>query len=176
MIYISKQDINSLGVFSDRKDNFDDDMEISAFIKFAKKFYKENYEIRSKPFGDYGVDIGISKDGTIVSTVDVERWKSWDEDWPPQYKYISFLGRKEKFLKREGDFAMIYFNKSLDKLLVVTKKDIIKYPTQEKYFSRFKKYDLIRQIPFDCGRLYGKNLTDTEKQIFKNHFEGDYVS
>jgi len=35
--YITKKDINSLGVFSDRKDNFDDDMEISAFIKFAKK-------------------------------------------------------------------------------------------------------------------------------------------
>jgi hypothetical protein len=174
--YITKKDINSLGVFSDRKDNFDDDMEISAFIKFAKKFYKENYEIRSKPFGDYNVDIGIYRDNVLISTVDVERWRHWDEDWPNNYRYISFLGRKEKFLKRPEDFAMVYFNKSLDKLLVSTKKDIIKYPTQEKYFSRLKKSDLIRQIPFDCGRLYGKNLTDMEKQIFKNHYEGDYLN
>ena len=174
--YITKEDKNSFGMFSDRKNNYDDDMEISKFIKFAKSFYEESTKFFIKPFGDYGVDVGISKDGTIVSTVDVERWSIWDADWPPQYKYISFLGRKEKFLKRKQDFAMIYFNKSLDKLLVVTKKDIVKYPTQEKYFSRFKKYDLIRQIPFDCGRLYGKNLTDTEKQIFKNHFEGDYLT
>lgn len=174
MTYITKEDKNSFGMFSDRENNYDDEMEISKFTEFAKNFYDKTYEIIPKPFGDYGVDIGISKDGNLISTVDVERWSVWDNDWPPQYKYISFLGRKEKFLKRQGDFAMVYFNKSLDKLLVVTKKDIIKYPTQEKYFVRFKKYDLIRQIPFDCGRLYGKNLTNTEKTLFKNHFVEDY--
>jgi hypothetical protein len=174
--YITKKDINSLGVFPDRKDNFDDDMEISEFIKFAKKFYKDNYEIKPKPFGNYDVDIGIYKENVLVSTVDVERWSQWDEEWPSQYKYISFLSRKEKFLKRPQDFAMVYFNNSLNKILTVTKKDILKYPTEKKFFARFNKYDLIRQIPFDFGRLYGKNLTDKEKQLFKNYREGDYLN
>ena len=49
--YISKEDKNSFGVFSDRKDHYDDDMEISKFIEFAKKFYNESYEFRAKPFG-----------------------------------------------------------------------------------------------------------------------------
>lgn len=171
---ITKVDINSLGAFPDRKNNYDDDMEISKFIQFAKNFYNEEYEFRAKPFGDYDVDIGIYKQDSLVSTVDVERWSVWDVEWPPQYKYISFLGRKEKFLKRPQDFAMVYFNKSLDKILTVTKKDILKYPTEKKFFAKFKKYDFIKQIPFDCGRLYGKNLTETEKQLFKNYFKGDY--
>jgi hypothetical protein len=172
--YITKEDKNSFGNFSDRKHNYDDDMEISKFIQFAKNFYNEEYEFRAKPFGDYDVDIGLYKQGRLVSTVDVERWSQWDEEWPPQYKYISFLGRKEKFLKRPQDFAMVYFNKSLNKILTVTKKDILKYPTEKKFFARFKKYDLIRQIPFDSGRLYGKNLTDKEKQLFQNYFNGEY--
>ena len=163
-------------MFSDRKNNYDDDKETLKFIKFAKTFYEESTKFIVRPFGDYDVDVGIFKEETLVSTVDVERWSVWDRDWPPHYKYISFLGRKEKLLERNENFAMVYFNKSLDKLLVVAKKDIIKYPTQKKYFSRFKKYDLIRQIPFDCGRLYGKNLTDTEKKNFKNHFDGDYLT
>ena len=174
--YITKEDKNSFGNFFDRKNNYDDGLEISKFTGFAKNFYNEEYEFRAKPFGDYDVDIGIYKQDTLVSTVDVERWSQWDEEWPSQYKYISFLGRKEKFLKRPQDFAMVYFNKSLTKLLVVTKKDIVKYPTQEKFFSRFKKSDLVRQIPFDCGRIYGKDLTNTEKQIFKNYREGDYLN
>lgn len=174
--YITKEDKNSFGVFSDRNDNYDDNREILKFIKFAKQFYNDDYQFVSKPFGEYDVDIGIFKEKNLVSTIDVERWRVWDNDWPTQYKYISFLGRKEKFLKRKESFAMVYFNNSLNKLLVINKEDIIKYPTEKKYFSRFKKYDLIRQIPFDCGRLYGKNLTETEKQIFKNYCVGDYFN
>ena len=172
--YISKEDKNSFGIFSDRKDNYDDSLEISKFIRFAKNFYDETYEFRVKPFGEYGVDVGIYKDQELLSTVDVERWKQWDSDWPSNYKYISFLGRKEKFLIGSKDFAMVYFNKSLDKILVVSKKDILEYPTEKKFFSRYKKYDFVRQISFDCGRLYGKNLSSTEKNIFKNYYEGDY--
>ena len=174
--YITKEDKNSFGIFSDRKDNYDDSLEISKFIEFAKKFYDQTYEFREKPFGDYDVDLGIYKSGKLISTVDVERWKQWDSDWPSNYKYISFLGRKEKFLGRSKDFAMVYFNKSLEKILVVSKKDILKYPTEKKFFTKYKKYDLVRQISFDCGRLYGKQLTDMEKQTFKNHFEGEYIS
>jgi hypothetical protein len=172
--YITKEDKNSFGNFSDRKNNYDDDLEISKFIEFAKNFYNEEYQFRAKPFGDYDVDIGIYKQDTLVSTVDVERWSQWDEEWPSKYKYISFLGRKEKFLKRPQDFAMVYFNKSLNKILTVTKKDILKYPTEKKFFVKFNKYDLIRQIPFDFGRLYGKNLTDKEKQLFKNYSDREY--
>ena len=69
---------------------------------------------------------------------------------------------------------MVYFNNSLNKILTVTKKDILKYPTEKKFFARFNKYDLIRQIPFDFGRLYGKNLTDKEKQLFKNYSDREY--
>jgi hypothetical protein len=170
MTYLTKEDKNSFGVFPDRKNSFDDENEIEKFIIFAKKFYKSSeYELKPKPFGPYGVDIGIYKNGELISTVDVERWREWKSDWPPHYKYISFLGRKEKFLNLPGDFVMAYFNESLDKILVVSKKDIIKYPTQKKFFQRFQKYDLIRQIPFDCGRLYGSNLTENEKNKFKNN-------
>ena len=172
MNYITKEDKNSFGVFSDRQNSFDDENEVAKFITFVKKFYNSSeYKFKSKPFGKYGVDVGIYKNEELISTVDVERWREWKSDWPPQYKYISFLGRKEKFLKLPVDFSMVYFNQSLNKILVVSKKDIIKYPTQKKFFQRFQKYDLIRQIPFDCGRLYGLNLTENEKNKFKNHFD-----
>ena len=60
--YITKEDKNSFGNFSDRKNNYDDDLEISKFIEFAKNFYNEEYQFRAKPFGDYDVDIGIYKE------------------------------------------------------------------------------------------------------------------
>ena len=44
--YITKEDKNSFGIFSDRKDNYDDSLEISKFIEFAKKFYDQTYEFR----------------------------------------------------------------------------------------------------------------------------------
>ena len=48
-LYITKEDKNSFGRFSDRKNNYDDDMEISKFIVFAKPFYGESFEFIIKP-------------------------------------------------------------------------------------------------------------------------------
>jgi len=81
MTFINKTDIKKFGTFTDRKNSFDDDLDIETFIKFLKIAYDDqNAEFVSKPFGIYSVDIGVYVDGKLKLTVDVERWKSWDSE------------------------------------------------------------------------------------------------
>ena len=80
-------------------------------------------------------------------------------------KYLSFLSRKEKFLKYDN-FVMIFFNYDLSKFVRIKKSDILKFPSVKRYTKG--KYDLIRKIPFECGKMYGKGFGEREKSIFKH--------
>jgi len=168
MTYITNEDINKFGSYKDRNNHFDDELDIDVFIAFLKTVYIDgNVEYKKKPFGDYGVDLGVYIDGKLFFTVDVERWSAWKNEWPNFYSHISFLGRKEKFLKRKENFVMVYFNYDHTKFICVDRKDIVKYPTIDRHTKG--KLDRIKKLPFDVGRLYGSNLTEREKTLFKNH-------
>jgi len=62
---------------------------------------------------------------------------------------------------------MVYFNYDHTKFICVDRKDIVKYPTIDRHTKG--KLDRIKKLPFDVGRLYGSNLTEREKTLFKNH-------
>ena len=85
MTQVTKEIINRWGNYSDRKNNFDDDEDIVAFkklcvesnglLEFIKEYLPEgNYMWISKPYGKYGVDMGIlNKDsGEICLIIDLE--------------------------------------------------------------------------------------------------------
>lgn len=168
MTYITKKDINKFGSYEDRNDSFDDDLDVDTFIDFLSTIYKDDsVEFRKKPFGIYGVDLGVYTNGKLSFTVDVERWSAWKQEWPKFYSHVSFLGRKEKFLERKENFVMVFFNYDLTKFICVDKKDIVKYPTIDRHTQG--KLDRIRKISFDDARLYGSELTEREKFLFKNH-------
>ena len=174
--YISKQDIASFSEnFTDRKNRWDDSKDLIHFASFVKNSYKHPCEVIEKPFGECDVDIGIKVNGKMVYIVDVERSNVWDDDWPSSFRYVSFLHRRDKYLKRKENFFMAYFNTSFNKLLLVSKEDIVKYPYVKKvFYNHGRKVDIIKKIPFRCARLFGNNLTDREKQLFPNHSEKNY--
>lgn len=168
MNYVTKEDIKKFGSYSDRNDHFDDELDIDTFIAFLKTIYIEgDVSFKKKPFGDYGVDLGVYVKDKLSFTVDVERWSAWKDEWPNFYSHVSFLGRKEKFLKGKENFVMVYFNYNHTKFICVDKKDIVKYPTIDRHTKG--KLDKIKKISFDDARLYGSELTEREKNLFKNH-------
>ena len=72
MTYITKKDINKFGSYEDRNDSFDDDLDVDTFIDFLSTIYKDDsVEFRKKPFGIYGVDLGVYTNGKLSFTVDV---------------------------------------------------------------------------------------------------------
>jgi hypothetical protein len=62
---------------------------------------------------------------------------------------------------------MAYFNYDLSKVILLDKQAILKYPTIDRHTKG--KVDRIKKIPFDAAKLYGSNLTDREKSLFKKH-------
>jgi len=62
---------------------------------------------------------------------------------------------------------MVYFNNTRDKFICVDKKDILKYPTVNRNVKG--KLDRVKIVSFDDARLYGADLTEREKTLFKNH-------
>jgi len=162
---ITKTDIRNFGSYSDREDSFDDGKEISIISEFLKSHSETSDRIIEKPYGKYGVDLGVFDEMVKLKyAVDVERWSQWNTDWPSNYRYISFLQRKEKFLKH-NQFVMIFFNYSLTKFIRIRKDDILKYPPVDRYTKG--KIDSVRKIPFECGKLYGTGFTEREKSIFE---------
>jgi len=171
MIYIDKSDIKQFGSYSDRKNNFDDNQEVNVMINFLTEMYENDstVHIKTKPLGIYDIDIGVYWKDKLVVGVDVERWSVWNTDWPNFYSHVSFLGRKEKFIRKNMDFIMAYFNYDLSKVILLDKQSILKYPTVDRHTKG--KVDRIKKISFDDAKLYGSNLTDREKSLFKKHRE-----
>ena len=104
---------------------------------------------------------------SFLLAVDIERWSKWNEDWPSNYRYVSFLSRKLKFVHKHKSFVMVFFNYDRTKFICVNRDDIIKYPSGGRYTQG--KMDSVIKIPFDDTRIYGSELTEREKFLFKNH-------
>ena len=91
---ITKAHKTAWGSYSDRRNSFDDDEDVSRFIKmvhadeslksYLKSFLpKGTFSFKPKPYGQYGVDLALfSEQGAPVATVDIERWSAWNKDWP----------------------------------------------------------------------------------------------
>ena len=164
MNLIDSQDIKKFGSYEDRENCFDDKKEILVTCNFLKGKCDSYHKVKEKPFGIYGVDLGVfDSQNKLKFAVDVERWSLWKEDWPENYKYLSFLNRKEKFLNHDN-FVMIYFNYNLTKFVRIKKSDILKFSPVKRYTQG--KYDFIRKIPFECGKMYGTGFGEREKSIF----------
>ena len=189
MTQVTKEIINRWGNYSDRKNNFDDDEDIVAFkklcvesnglLEFIKEYLPEgNYKWISKPYGKYGVDMGIlNKDsGEICLIIDLERWSQWKDDWPSYYRYLHFLGRKDHFLNEDVPFIMAYLNYNQNKVILLNKETLNKYMTREKYFSYKKCNDMVKEIPMIEGYIFGANLTNREINNFRNQItQGFFV-
>jgi len=63
--------------------------------------------------------------------------------------------------------VMVFFNFDRTKFICVNKEEIMKYPSGRRYTQG--KMDSVIKIPFNDTRMYGSNLTDKEKLLFKNH-------
>ena len=171
------------GNYSDRRNSYDDNEDIRQFIKlvstnehlssYLKQYVNTgDYKFVPKPDGEYGVDLSLQdKSNNIVLTIDIERWSQWNQDWPEYYKHIHFLGRKEKFLKRETPFFMGFMNYHRTKVLMISKKDIQKYPTIEKFFKHKQVSDKVRELSMKDGYVFGDGLTEREKNVFNAYAE-----
>jgi len=174
-----KEKIGQWANYKDRSDSFDDSKEIKKLISMITKDKQFNQYVKSflpdlelslvsKPFGEYGVDIGFIDSNTkdIVGTMDLERWSQWDDDWPNFYKHIHFLSRKEKFLKNDKPFFMAYFNFKLSKVLLVSRESIEKFTPIKKHFKVKNVNDNVREISLSEGHIFGEGITEKERKIF----------
>lgn len=184
---ISKQDIRNFGTqFSDREDSFDDSKESKEFanayrknrnllnhLKVVAGTESSVVGITNKPFGQTGIDARLDFEDGNYLLIEFERWKQWDPEWPPHYKYISFLGRKSKLLDRHEIFVFCAFSSDMDKLLIVDSDIIKKYDPIKKYFPAHKRYDMVREIPLEMGLLFnnGGEITNKESEIFSRNSE-----
>ena len=183
MTQVTKKDIGQWGnQFHNRKNAFDDNEDIDAFIDHTKKDPKLRQYLlkyipdgitdpkwKYHPDGKYKIDLAIvdNKTGKKHLLIDLERWKQWDDEWPHNYKYISFLARKDHFLEEPIPFLMVYASNSLNKFLIVDKESIKKYEIVKKRFKNWdNKTDKVRQLKFSEGNLFGTNLTDIERKHF----------
>ena len=154
--------------------SYNDDPEIEAFERFLKAFCiskhgKYEYEVISKPFGEYGIDLVVRLNGVDQFYVDVEVWKKWKDDWPWNYKNINFLERKYHFIQKYGDkFMMMYSNMNHDKFIMIKSKDIVNYPLVDVYIKEIQKWDKMRRLNFEDGILFGDNFGKIELERFPN--------
>lgn len=162
------------GSYKDRDNSFDDDKDIELFVSLVQtnpqlQNYLPKGNFRPKPNGTYGVDLGLfSEQNELVATIDIERWSAWDKDWPPFYRYIHFLGRKEKFLNQyDKPFFMAFLNYSRDKVIMIDKNSINRYPTIDKYFKNKGVTDRVRALAMKEGYIFGNNITPREKELFQ---------
>jgi len=176
MQQVSKTHKNQWGSYGDRRNSFDDNTDIKLFkqlvastpdLKDYIRSYlpKGEFTFRNHPYGQYGVDLSlINSKEQIVATFDVERWSEWKDEWPPYYKWIHFLGRKEKFL--QDNFFMIYMNFYRTKVIILDNRTIEEFPTINKTFKTKKVKDMVKEIPMNRGRIYGNDITYKERMLF----------
>lgn len=173
MQQVTKTHKSTWGNYKDRTNSYDDkqDLKIFASIVSNTPSLKEYLptdnaaNFRLHPHGQYGVDMALIDDkNNELATFDIERWSEWKDDWPPFYRYIHFLGRKEKFLS--DNFYMVYMNYNRTKVIIVDNKTIMMYPTINKQFKYKNVMDRVRELPMNVGRVFGVGITDREKELF----------
>jgi hypothetical protein len=166
MRLVSNEQKSEWGNYSDRINSFDDEKDIEAFISLTRKNEDLRFFIRNKLgkglmsfrphfYGKYGPDLTIVDEfQKPVADLDVERWSQWGETWPEYYKYIHFLGRKDKYLNEDRPFFMVYLNYPRTKCLVVEKETILKYPTILKKFKKKNVLDKVKEISLSEGVIF----------------------
>ena len=192
MQQVSRIHKNTWGNYKDRTDSFDDKQDLKIFASIVSNTPKlKEYlvsalalrrttntkrlmsypdtlalALRLHPHGQYGVDMALIDDkNNELATFDIERWSEWKDDWPPFYKHIHFLGRKEKFL--QDNFFMVYMNYNRTKVIIVDNDTITQYPTINKQFKAKRVMDKVKEIPMNMGRVFGMNITDRERELFQ---------
>jgi hypothetical protein len=165
---VSNTDRTKWGSYGDRKDSFDDEKEIDAFIRGVKKnaslldhigdaVGREPMYFRPHFYGQFGVDLSlVDENNNPVVDFEFERWSAWDKEWPAYYRHIHFLGRKNKYLLEDRPFFMVFLNYSRTKCLVVEKEVILQYPTITKKFKKKNVSDKVRELPLHLseGRTF----------------------
>jgi len=167
---ITKDTILEYGTFDDRNNSYDDANESKVFVKFLRSKYPDEYQIVEKPFGQYGVDIGVYHKGELGYAFDLERCKTWKDDWPSNWRCLSFLDRKSKYLNEYPEFGMVWFNNNVTKFAIAWKKDILKFPVTNRNLPN-GQIDRVRKVDFECGKLYGSSFNPIEMEKFKNRIE-----
>ena len=83
---VTKAHKTTWGSYTDRKNSYDDDADITAFIQLCKKdsnlhqylstyLPKKSLRFKPKMNGIYGVDLSIiTEDGKVCAKIDIERW------------------------------------------------------------------------------------------------------
>ena len=144
---ITKETIKDYGSLSGRDDSFDDNTEMGVFCKFLQST-RPDLVVVPKPHGEKGVDIAYKdEDGDYVAFFDLERCGTWKEDWPSNWRCLSFLHRKSRYLKYPQQFGMVWFSDDLSRFAIAWKKDIIKYPVSKRYL-RNGQVDEVRKVDF----------------------------
>ena len=166
---ITKETIRQYGSLSGRDDSFDDNTEMGVFRKFLQRT-RSDLVVVPKPYGPYGVDIAYKdKDGDYVAFFDLERCGKWKSDWPSNWRCLSFLDRKSKYLKYL-EFGMVWFSDDLSRFVIAWKDDILKYPVSERHMPS-GEIDSVRKVDFSHGTLIGSSFGTRDKQIFTKRQE-----
>ena len=154
------------GSYSDRKNSFDDAADINSFIKlvdtnsdlkeYIGSFLPEGlFKWKPHAFGEYGVDLTLmDSNKNPVLDIDVERWSVWKEEWPQHYRCLHFLGRKDKFLKSDRPFFMVFLNFPRTECIILEKETLEKYPTKTKFFKIKNIHDDVKEIPLFEGKKF----------------------
>jgi hypothetical protein len=61
---------------------------------------------------------------------------------------------------------MVYMNYNRTKVIIVDNDTITQYPTINKQFKAKRVMDRVKEIPMNVGRIFGRDITDREKQLF----------
>ena len=165
---ITKDTIREYGSLSGRTDSFDDNTEMGVFCNFLQNT-RPDLTVVPKPHGPYGVDIAYKDGDDYVAFFDLERCGKWKDDWPSNWRCLSFLDRKSKYLKYP-EFGMVWFSNDLSKFVISWKKDIVKYLVSKRYMPS-GEVDLVRKVDFSCGTLIGTKFGKRDIEIFSNRQE-----
>lgn len=167
-MFVTKENISKWGNYSDRNDSYDDENDIRSFKEFVRNSEdllnyigdvvgREPMYFRPHHYGKYGVDLSlVNKEGKTVADFDLERWAQWKDQWPSYYRYVHFLGRKDKYLSEERPFFFVALNFHRNQCVIVEKSTIVRYPVIDKPFKAHRKIDRVREIPLSEGKFFSK--------------------
>lgn len=158
---ITSAAIASYARFPDRADHYDDTRELRQFLPYLH-LRVPDASLVVKPAGPYGVDLGVAApDGTWVAFFELERCRSWDDDWPAHWQSLSFLQRKDRYLSLP-EFHMVWFNRAVTKCVIARGDDIAACVPSVRTFAGQSQTDRVRRVPFDCGVLVGTDFQPRE--------------
>lgn len=176
---ITSAHIRQYAASEDRVDHYDDELELRRFVYLLNTQVFPNpqqREIRIKPYGQTGVDIGVfdTASRALVCAFDVERCMMWNADWPAHWRCLSFLARKEKYL-RFPQFGMVWFNHAVTTCAVAWKEDLVSAPLVTRRFSGRTYTDQVRELPCAAGTLIGQTFGVRETTLFANRRTFDFT-